>query len=496
MIFGIRLSALIEMLVFFAVVIGLSYPFDGGMRFIDTSPHPFWIILLLITVQYGTKEGLVCAFLACAALYAGNLPDNRFVNMYEYLVEVLATPFLWVGTALILGGLRTRQLTEHDELETGLKAAEEEKETLAHAYNRLKSVKENLETRIASEMKSAISIYKAAKSLEKIDHKNLLAAIEDVVINILGPGKFSIFLLERDSFEINSCYGWGEEEPYRTSFPASSPLYRGIMSGRDILCAVKESDERLLDRQGVMAGALVDNNSGEIFGMLKIEHLDFRQLSLNNIEIFRVLCEWIGTAYGNNRRYKEACDNTIFDLSLHPNFRSHFREGGAADDNAPLHDYRKRPEGRIYSRTFFLHQVEFLTALAERVGFNLSMIAVRIQHDSGSERYRICAAALADSVGSALRRTDNIFMENRDNYFFVLLLPGTSDKEAKLVLDRIRNEIDGWQGEDEKLGVELSDFDFSIEILHKIPDKPHRVVENQISQPRSGKRRGRKNAGK
>ena len=49
----------------------------GGDRFAAVSPHPFWIVVLLIAAQYGTSEALAAAALASAALLSTTCRSRR-----------------------------------------------------------------------------------------------------------------------------------------------------------------------------------------------------------------------------------------------------------------------------------------------------------------------------------------------------------------------------------------------------------------------------------
>ena len=56
-IWGIRQSAIVETIVFLTVISFVSYVFSDGTRYFNTHPHPYWVVLLAIIVQYGSKEG-------------------------------------------------------------------------------------------------------------------------------------------------------------------------------------------------------------------------------------------------------------------------------------------------------------------------------------------------------------------------------------------------------------------------------------------------------
>ena len=50
---------------------------------------------------------------------------------------------------------------------------------------------------------------------------------------------------------------------------------------------------------------MIDSETGEVFGMLKIEKMDLLEFNLSRLETFRIVCELIGTAYSNAKRFKK-----------------------------------------------------------------------------------------------------------------------------------------------------------------------------------------------
>ena len=66
-----RLSSIVETVIFIVVAIGVNkifFPSHHG--FLNVHPHPFWVIVILIAIRYGFKEGLVCAGVAGATYSA------------------------------------------------------------------------------------------------------------------------------------------------------------------------------------------------------------------------------------------------------------------------------------------------------------------------------------------------------------------------------------------------------------------------------------------
>ncbi len=70
---GIRTSAWVEIFAFFIILTFISYLSSLPFNFFNVSPHPFWIVVVLMAAQYGTLEGLLAAFIATLFLSLGPL---------------------------------------------------------------------------------------------------------------------------------------------------------------------------------------------------------------------------------------------------------------------------------------------------------------------------------------------------------------------------------------------------------------------------------------
>jgi hypothetical protein len=102
-VFGVRLSALLEIIGFLAVTLAFSLILDAGNRFFSVSPHPFWIPVLLASTYYGANEGIAAAILSATALLTGNLPEQGSnEDLSAWLLRVTAEPVIWFVAAIVL----------------------------------------------------------------------------------------------------------------------------------------------------------------------------------------------------------------------------------------------------------------------------------------------------------------------------------------------------------------------------------------------------------
>jgi hypothetical protein len=302
-----RRSALTETLTFLIAVVGVNLILGDGNRYISMTLHPFWIIVLLISVQYGSREGLAAAFLSTVFLLVGNLPEQSLSEtMYGYLWHVCREPVLWFTSALILGGIRARQIDERGMLLEQMNRAHESLAAIIENYKIVKQSKEQFELRLAEERRSVLTVYDVACELETLDPNEAAAGIERLIAMALSPQKFSLYVWHKDGLSLKAAYGWRETDRYAKRFDRASVLAGHMRKAGAVLSVANEKDEKILGAQGILAGPIVDARTGHSFGMLKIEEIAFTDMDIRTYEIFRILCAWIARVYTNVEAHKAA----------------------------------------------------------------------------------------------------------------------------------------------------------------------------------------------
>jgi hypothetical protein len=309
-VFGVRLSALLEIIGFLAVTLVFSLLFDAGNRFFSVSPHPFWIPVLLVSAYYGANEGLAAATLSAAALLIGNLPEQgSSEDLSAWLLRVTAEPVLWFVAAIALGQVGESHRRERDRLRRNLQEVRQQADVISDAYRQLAQAKSSLEKRVASQVQTVHTVYVASRAIERQSTNEVLIGIADLVRSVMSPNKFSLFLLNGQILEAAATEGWIPSNLLAHEFEDSSALFEAIVSRRQFLCVMNPIHEAVLGGQGVLAGPLVCSETGEILGMLKIEEIDFLDLHPSCVQNFRTLCEWISAAFANAQRVEQLQDS-------------------------------------------------------------------------------------------------------------------------------------------------------------------------------------------
>ncbi|MDP1834912.1 MAG: hypothetical protein Q8K75_03190 [Chlamydiales bacterium] len=394
---GLRFSAIVETLALLAVLIAGDYYWGAGERFMNISPHPFWAIVLLIAVQYGTVEGIAAAFLCSLALYVGNMPPQVYnETLFDYQLHIAKVPFLWFVAAFILGEMRLRVEGQKIQLADRLDELTEQATVVFNAYQKLKATKEHQDRLLASQRKTVASIYKTFHYLQAVSPSQILLDLDKIFYLALSPKKFSVFALGQNGFEIATSHGWNESDIYQRRISTETPLYQAVGVQRRLVVAIDPKDEEILQGQGVLAGPLFDPEKKQLLGMVKVEEVDFLELNVNTLEAFQALCEIVGIAYAHARRFRALERNTLF----------------------------SETEG-VYSMAFFKEQRRYLQILMQATSQPLSAISI----EAGVEAEFAHEEALARLI-EPLIAPGQLFKGGRRNTQLAVLMPQTSKEAA------------------------------------------------------------------
>lgn len=404
-------SPLIETGLFVGLTLVVDSLWGPGNRFANVEPHPFWVIVLLMAAQYGTREALIAAAASTVALLAGNMPPQDFdQSVHEYAVQVLRLPLVWMVAAVVIGELRVRHRQHQLETDERLSHAERRVELLTGAHGELTTAKERLETRLAGQLRTATGMFQAARALETVDPGQVLAGATELVTVALNARVFSIFLLENNSLVLGAAQGWTDERALARRYTSNELLFQEVVGAQRFVSVTNPLGESALRGQGLIAGPLICPSTGQLVGMLKIEDMTFLDFNLSTVHTFKALSEWIASAYVNATAYKA---NQIEDEKT-----------------------------QLYGMKFLDRQTAYITEIALRFGFDLTLLLVRIEMDdlSESERHSV-PAALGAVAKRVLRRTDLVFSHEPPGQQFAVLLPGAPPENAAHVTRKLMDGL-------------------------------------------------------
>ncbi len=403
---GIRLAALVEMVLMFAVMLIVGDALGASHRLITVSPHPFWIVVLLISVQYGCVEGIIACVLATLCLYVGNVPPQEFrETLFDYQVRLAALPFMWFVAAFVLGEMRLRVDSQKEELADQLDNLTEEATTIFAAYEKLKDTKEQQDRLLASQQQTAASIYQTFKYLQSLAPTRILLDLDKIFATALDPRKFSVYAVGPNGLEVATSHGWQDNDTFMRRIPTSHPLFKAIAEERRLVAIINPLDQTILQGQGMLAAPLIDPENNHLLGMVKIEDMEFLDFNRNTLQAFQALCEVIGLAYAHARRFRALDRQAIF-----------------------------APEAPIYSSAFLAQQKPYMEELSRRARLPLTLIHVRGFEEQQDQVHEL---TMGELLKSAVQPLGMVFKASRKPLDFVILLPNTDKAAAEALSGEI-----------------------------------------------------------
>lgn len=414
---GLRVSAIVEIFLFIAALLIINQIFGDGKRYIHATPHPFWILIILISIQYGMKEGLLAVVFSIIALYAGNVPPQEpNETLFEYQVRLAWNPVFWFITAFVLGQIKKRHDSDRELLLHNLERSEKETKAITEAYISLKGMKENLEAHLAGQLKTTAAIFKSFKSLGSINPNQILINLPAVVVPVLNPKKFSVYSFGPNGFEPVMAYGWSQDEKYKRRFNLDDPLSQCILKGQKIVTIVNTNDRKIFRGEGILAAPLIDSETHEIFGMLKVEEMDVYELNLSSLETFKMLCELIGISYTNARQYKKLEDNTIYPTDV-----------------------------PYFSYNFYKLQIEILKKVMHAAQLPLTQMNIKFEYhpSEGQAETTFVSSVLYILLKEVLPDIAYVCHGRRKWMDFIIVLPGIGETEISQLKDKLMQAIKG-----------------------------------------------------
>ena len=264
------LFALVELAIFAAVIVA-EWAWDPFPDLTKLNPHPYWLPVLLISLQYGTVSGFLAATLAIGGTGLIGLPEQDIGESYfGYLVRAWTQPVLWMIVALLLGAFRMRQIEQRDDLLQRVDELEEQERVIEDHAKTLQVRCERLEREFVSRAKPETNtLLDALAALGRGDSK----AAVDAALEAAFPGaQASVFARAGDRLQLVHAHNWPAATRSSTVFSAGDGITQAVLGEARSLSVLRAGDERLLAGEGTLAVPILDHTKVPI-GMLKVESL-------------------------------------------------------------------------------------------------------------------------------------------------------------------------------------------------------------------------------
>lgn len=311
------MSFLVEALLGFSLITAVNVMwFRANLGFVGVSPHPYWVVVLLLASRYGFLAGLFSGVVSAALAVGLSLIGRQGTTIYELWKLLLGEPILFLAVGCILGEisqtLKSRYealLGEHEELQ-------EVFEKLRERYDALVKAKQEVDTRILSQEQTLTTMHETAQALRSLSEGELYPAALEMVAKFLNAEASSIYLFEEGRLKLKASQGELENRKRPGELlPDEGLMGRAFASGHvasaNVLLEMYEKGV-LPDSDTLIAAPLLTSGN-KVLGVLNIEKLPFLKFNSQTIRMAEVFSGWCADALENALLYSDTKSKTITD---------------------------------------------------------------------------------------------------------------------------------------------------------------------------------------
>lgn len=425
---------ILETFLGFGIIILINYSlYKQTAGFIGVSPHPYWIIILLIASRYGTLQGLFAGAMAAALyIFAGVHSGSSLFTIDTFPHGVYRLPFFFLLVGGILGEIRNLYKKKYMKLEDQFEETVDDLKDLGVQHLALMESKEELDKRIAFQSTTMLSLFEQINNLETLDEESLYQKIPDLLAEQLNAKRSSVYLVQDNTLRLRLRVG---ETEGANLPPDTVELNEGmmgeVMRRKDVVTigqVYSEDDLQKFSQLDLIMSAPLVRKDGAVIGMINVEKMPFFDFNANSVRIFEMLAHWVSVVLDKARQFQNLQDKNI------------------ADEVTGAYNY-----------LYFQKRLRYEIARARRFQTPLALMLLKIDKFTlmtDGEKNNVLVV-LNKIFKNTLREVD-IISKYKDDATFAIILPGQNAEDCEKVVSRLVSEIDNYK---------LRPFEHRIEIL-------------------------------
>jgi hypothetical protein len=281
----------IEFVLLFAAAFVLEHVILAGAS--TSFPSPYWLPVVVLSLQYGMTMGLVAAAIAAGLSIWGGLPPAAVTeDVYAYVTRIAAQPAAWTCVALLIGHTRTREIERAIELDARLAEEMKHSAAVAQLCAELRQRSHMLERHIAANANSSvIDVAEAITGLYETRWDSIAERIARFNVLMMGTAEYSVYLLRGNALKLVFPHEGQCQQALSVTVEPDSALYAAIVKERRTLTASRPADLELLGDRSLVMGPLTDQGaSGHVIGMLVIGGADLADFPADIERRFALTC--------------------------------------------------------------------------------------------------------------------------------------------------------------------------------------------------------------
>lgn len=274
-----------------------------NLGFTGISPHPYWIVILAISIKYEFRQALTVAVLS-SIFYTGFLFYNQKIASFSEIFNF--EHFRYIMLFIIVGGfigqIRSNHNNKLKQLQKDFKESDTKYNVLKKNFEEIRKIKDELSERVIDQTSSVTTVYHLAKKLNVKDVKEIIPVSLEFVLEFIGAEKCSFYLAEENKLKLAATRGWLEKDQEKYEKNINNELVRRAINSRKVVALTDIFDEKSdeipehIESNVVMSVPITIGHEKSIFGLLNVEKLPFLKFNIYSIKLFNLIGDWISNS--------------------------------------------------------------------------------------------------------------------------------------------------------------------------------------------------------
>jgi len=397
------------------ILLGINYFwFHENPGFLGIHPHPYWFILLPITVRYGLIAGSVAGLTAFAV--------QLFILLYIYSNITFVEAFyhhalIFLMVSLFIGFVSEIRRTEHVKLKNDFSHLESEFSNLLTEYNALVKYKEKKNSEIISQEDTFSSLYKAQEQVNTLDESKIYPALIQLLEKYLSVTSAAIYILSDDKSHLKKIVNTNDDKTCQQpetidiySTEIHEILYKGHILSLNDLISRPELQPFFTDK--IMCAPIWGARNRPL-GVIVVNQIPFNCLTLHTFQMLKSISDRCGASIEKARVYQLTRQKMVLNEIT----------------GVLTFSYLKERFDEEFSR-------------ARRYGYTMSVIIFEILSFYGCEiqLQQTILLRFKKIIEKKLRNIDLLF-HGEDLSQFILVLPNTPIWGSRVVRNKLIQEM-------------------------------------------------------
>ncbi len=391
------------------------------MGFVGVAINPYWLVVIFVAARYGSFPGFV-AGLSCSTALLISVSYNASI---EQQIEFAAIPlkqvqlsafFILVG--FLLGEERSRVNLTLRKWQEKYNKLRNEFEALAMEHVALKNVNTELQGRILGQVDTVNTIYEAAKELVTLKVDQLYPSIVHLTQRMIGPEKCSLYTWEDENYVLKGAGGWKNGDGPGKVLNTKLDIVKKAIQDNNVTTVVdvfKTSGLKWKEGEdpSIVSPLFFGEQTDVPAGFIVIDEISFLKFSPETLKFLKSLSDWVSKSLDNAQASTTLRRKDLYDEEL-----------------------------KVLNYSYALRKLKDELLNVQVGGRPTSVLFVKLKdlgRVSADDKKKL-QKALIFALSKTLRLSDTIAKHLSDDTFLVIL-PGSDLQGAKIVQERIKEQI-------------------------------------------------------